>query len=298
MGEAKTRRAADPSYGKPKRGLVIGPPTEIKGNRILAKTWIDEQELRSALLFFDKLVWPTNRFIMIEGGADELFLQQAGILSRPDYTYNGEGGAIVARGYIQAFLDLNESEPGQWAMAHGRDSLILHDYALPTGSGTAIELLRAIPVPERDTPIAEILEFKKKRYDELLNLRTELDNFIADVNASADRASELGEKIKQIDHACSAVLRVCSEWQFPVRLSSIKANVELRPFVTLAGGVAGFEAAQYAMLPVSGQIMSGLLGAAAVTAPALKVSADLGWRGLKRPSSPFRYVASYHNYLF
>lgn len=106
MGEAKRRKAAaaqdgsKPSHEQIKsngRGLVVSPPIEVDGNQLLTKSSnLDSQELRVATLLWDRLVWPTSRAIYFVSGPDEEFLEQAGILSRPDYTVWGD----AAQGFV------------------------------------------------------------------------------------------------------------------------------------------------------------------------------------------------------
>jgi len=299
MGEAKRRKAADPNYGCPKRGLVVSPPIEVEGSRLYARlSNLDPQELRFSLLLWDRLVWPSSRAIHFASGPDEEFLERAGVLRRPEYTVWGDAAQGIASGQIQAFLDLENREPGLWALAQGENSLLLKDRLLDEGKGGLIELHRAVPVPNKDVPLNEILEFKVKRNDELQLLRTEIDALFAALNAAPDKQAELANQVAQIDRACAATIKVSKEWQFPVRLTNIKASVELRPFVSLAGGIATYGLTALQGLPTSASVLAGLGGAAAATAPALKLSADCGWRGLKPRQGPYRYVSQYHNELF
>ncbi|MCD7111598.1 hypothetical protein LRX75_21405 [Rhizobium sp. DKSPLA3] len=91
MGEAKRRKASDANYGNPIRGLIVSPPIDINKSRIYIKSHqIDRQELKAALLFFDKLVWPSSRAVHFGSGPEEEFLEAEGILARPEYTYNGD----------------------------------------------------------------------------------------------------------------------------------------------------------------------------------------------------------------
>ena len=299
MGDAKRRKAVDPSYGRPKRGLIISPPMEIAGTRLSVKTAaIDKQELRFSLLFWDRLVWPSSRAFHIGSGPDELYLESIGVLNRPDYTFNGDVAAGMAAGYVKAFQDLNQKAPGQWAMAHGENSLILSGVRMPPDESTVVEIHRAIPVPDKDVPLEDLLSFKHKRHDELINLRNHLDGFVAAANAASDKVSELNRLTAEVDAACAEVLRVSKEWKFPVRLSSLKTSVKLRPFQTLAGAMGGVGLGHMQSLPHSGQVMASILGATVATAPALEISADMGWRGLRNAQSPFLYVSSFHREVF
>ncbi len=103
MGEAKRRAASDPNFGKakpPKLGLVVSPPIEIQGTSLHVRSSnLDPQELRYSILLWDSLVWPSSRAIYMSSGPDEAFLESAGILTRPDYSFSGTSlsGTGIAR---------------------------------------------------------------------------------------------------------------------------------------------------------------------------------------------------------
>jgi hypothetical protein len=146
--------------------------------------------------------------------------------------------------------------------------------------------------------LSEILEFKQKRHDELQLLRTEIDTFFMVLEAADDKSAALNECLGKIDAACADAIRVGKEWQFPIRLSNLKASFELRPFVTLGSGMVAFASGQTLGLPTTASLLAGLGGAAAATAPALKLGGDFGWRGLRPTQGPYRYVSQYHRELF
>src|SRR5574341_700437 len=58
-----------------------------------------------------------------------------------------------------------------------------------TKTAVGIELFRALPVPSQDVPIAEILEFKRKRWDELLRFRHAMDGLYDKAINSPRRSS-------------------------------------------------------------------------------------------------------------
>jgi hypothetical protein len=47
---------------------------------------LDPHELRHALLFWDKLVWPMNNIVRVGADQDIEFLETSKILERPPYT--------------------------------------------------------------------------------------------------------------------------------------------------------------------------------------------------------------------
>jgi len=302
MGEAKRRAANDPTFGKrkpPSRGLIVSPPLEIKGTNLYVRSSnLDPQELRFSLLLFDQIVWPSSHAIFLASGPDEEFLERAGILTRPNYTFYGDVAQGLARTQIQAFADLDAREPGRWSLAQGENSILLHDKLLDPDAGAFLELSRAIPVPNKDVPLNEVLEFKRRRNDELQRLRAELDGFVAAINLAEDKEAELQRRIATIDAACADALRVSHEWQFPVRLTNFKASVELRPIVTAIGGAGAYGLGTASGLVTTAAILAGIGGAVAATAPALKLAGDFGWCGLRRRLGPYRYVYQFKSELF
>lgn len=298
MGEAKRRKQTEPHFGRaPKtakyRGLVVSPPLEIEGTRLFVKSSnLDPQELRFALLFWDRLVWPSSRAIHFTNSPDEDFLESAGILTRPDYTFNGDAAQGIARGQVQAYQDLERSEPGLWALALGENSLLLRDGLADEGTGALVELHRAIPIPKHDVPLAEILEFRRRRHDELELLRHHIESFVSEIEGSADKSFALQKRIAEIDQACANLFIVGKEWQFPVSLSNIKASFSLSPQKFLPAIGAGW---------MFGERYGLTAAAAAATfagaASTLEIKGDYGLRSMKRPMSPYRYAYQIHQEL-
>lgn len=298
MGEAQRRRQSDPNFGRipkepPFRGLVVSPPIELEGSKLLVKSSnLDPQELRFALLFWDRLVWPSSRAIHFASGPDEEFLESAKILARPDYTINGDAAQGIAMGQMQAFLDLERAQPGAWAMAQGENSLHWKDGFVDVGSGAFVELHRAIPIPTQDVPLAEVLEFRARRRDELLLLRHHLESFVAEIDAATDKSAALQKRLDEIDKACANLLRVGKEWQFPVYLSNIKASFSLSPVKFLPAIAGGWKLGEPYGLSAASAIAA-FSGAAST----IEIKSDIGLRSPKLPKSPYRYACLVHQEL-
>jgi hypothetical protein len=289
MGEAKHRKATDASYGRPKRGLVMSPPIEINGSELVVKASnIDKQELRYALLFWDKIVWPSSHAVYLQSNRDEVFLEEAGVLRRPNYTVVGDIARGIMLGQIQAFMDLDKKEPGQWSLSQGKNTLLLKDSTFQAVRGASIELFRAIPVPDRDVPLNEILEFKLKRRDELFHLQSQIDNFLLAIEQAEDKIGELNRSIKQVDAACADLLKVGKDWKFPIRLSNWKVSFELRPFPLIFAAISGWDIAGIGMP----------LTTAVVGASSLKISADISLQPSNKRQNPYLYVHQFHKEVF
>jgi Family of unknown function (DUF6236) len=230
-------------------------------------------------------VWPSSRAIHFASGPDETFLESAGILTRPEYTFNGDGAQWIARGQIQAYQDMERSEPGVWALAQGENSLLLKDGFAEEGKGSLVELHRAVPIPKRDVPLAEILEFRQRRRDELVLLRHQLESFVSEIEGSADKPLALHKRVAELDQACANLLRVGREWQFPVYLSNLKASFSLSPLKFLPAVAGGWTMGEPYGLAAASAVAT-VFGAAST----LDIKADYGLRKIRRPTSPYRYA--------
>lgn len=291
MGEAKRRQQTDTNYGrKPKdagyRGIVVSPPIEISGTSLRAKSsQLDPLELRFSLLFWDRLVWPASRAIHFASGQDESFLESEGILSRPEYTFLGDGAQGIARSQIQAFFDRDRVEPGIWSLAQGESSLILRDAAFNQGTGASIELIRSIPIPKQDIPLPEVLEFKQKRQAELLQFRSHIEAMVEQIEQAEDKRAVMQTCVREIDQACANLLRVGREWQFPLYLSNMRASFSLKPNEFLEAMAKGWEIGRPYGLDAATAV-----AALSGVASAIELKTDIGFRSIKRPISPYKYA--------
>ena len=297
MGEAKRRKLIDPNYGKiPKnileKGIVISPPINCsdKGLHIKSSA-LNDSELRFSLLYWDKLVWPCSNAIHIASNEDAKFLESEGILTRPNYNFNGLLENIIATTQIKAFRDLETNEPGQWTMALGENSLQINMADFQEDEGALIELHRAIPIPTHDVPLNDILEFKERRKPELLAFRHHMDQLLAEIHNSTDKQAILEKKIEEIDTACTGLLKVSREWQCPVYVSNLKASFSINSRKLSHGAIGAW-------------LLGGPLGLSTATAAtvgsvlsAIEIKGDFGFRSIRRPQSPYRYTFKTHEEL-
>lgn len=297
MGEAKRRKSIDPNYGKiPKnileRGIVISPPIICDDQGLKIKSSVlDESELRFSLLYWDKLVWPSSNIFHMTSNDDAKFLEREGVLTRPNYNFNGTAGKIMAATQIKAFRDLEANEPGQWTMAMGENSLQINMTDFKEDEGALIELHRAIPIPAHDVPLNDILEFKERRKPELFALRHHMDQLLAEIHNSTDKQTILEKKINEIDTACTNLLKVSREWQLPVYVSNLKASFSINSRTLSHGAIGAWLLGGPLGLPVATAVS---VGAALST---VEIKGDFGFRSIRRPPNPYRYTFKAHEEL-
>lgn len=302
MGEAKIRKASDPSYGKaPKkrssRGLIISNPIQIDTANLSfsAQGGLDPSELRFSLLYWDKLVQPRSNFIGFGGGDDEQFLVSAKVLSQPTYVHRGgDITSIVFDTYMAAFSDLENREPGVWSLSQGEKSLFINNLAanLVDDSGISLELIRAIPVPAADVPLNEILEFKERRNAELMIFRAHIDKLVLEIQSSPARTDAFNRIAKEVDAACADLLKVGREWQVPFHLSDFKAtfNFDSVKFLGSVGGAWKLGEPYGLTAATSAASVAGLIST-------INVKSDISLRSIKKPRSPYRYTLLAHKEL-
>lgn len=298
MGESKRRKKEDLNYGNiPKRpdyrGIVVSPPMTITPNGdIHAKSLnIDPQELRFSLLFWDRLSWPSTNSIYLDGNHDEYYLESCKILERPHYSLNGKAGDCILYGQFIAYSENEAKAPGTWAMAQGNNSLIARGRAQNPGKGALIELCRAIPIPTKDVPLNDILELKERRRDELLRFRFHMEGLAFDIANSADISEKLETHIKEINSACSDLIAIGKDWQFPMQVSTFKASLNLKPsLVASVRGAWDFGSQLCVEAATIAAAATGLF-------KGIKIDTDLSFRSPKKPLSPYRYAYHIHKDL-
>ena len=300
MGEAKRRRETESTYGVvakdlQTKGLVISNPIWINQNGSTLSGGLDPLELRFSLLYWDKLVWPKSNLINFPGGYDAEYLETLKILSRPvKYHAGGDVETIILDMYLRTYIELNDEEPGVWALSQGEKSLFLeHGLGLfSEGSGMSLNLLRAIPIPAKDVPLNEILEFKEKRKDELLVLRAHIDKLVRAIQGSPTITDEFNRAAKEVDDACSDMLKLGREWQWPVHFADLKTSFNFNSMKFLGHVGGGWKFAEpYGLTAAS------IVASVAGLISTIDIKSDLNFRGLKKSSSPYRYSHLAHKEL-
>lgn len=274
------------------RGLIVSPPLSIKGNTFFVRqTWLDEQELRFSLLFWDKLVWPVGPIHMASSNEQEKHLEDCGVIERPFYDTGSMDARGLLKGQMAAYQDHESKNPGAWAIAQGENSLLVAGGVAEVGKGALIELARAIPIPASNVHVNEILELKERRRDELMRFRLHLEELAREVASAEDRSEALQLKIKEVDDACADLIALGKDWRFPMHVSTFKTSLNLKP--SLVASVRG----AWEFGSNLGVEFATMAAAAAGIYHGLKIDTDLGLRSPRRPISPFRYAYHIHNEL-
>lgn len=279
------------------RGLIISNPISISNHSLrVFYPSIDERELRFALLYWDKLAWPQSSAMEFCTTPDIYFLEECGILIRPEFSFRGSWDlAHLIRQEFLYFFDLCERvSPGSWALAQGNKSLMIESSHFSPGHGILVELHRAIPTPDKEMPLQEILEFKSKRADELANLRQKLDELYVRIANSNDGFFEFGRTAREIDKACADLLSLAKESRFPFKLAGVNItyNPSFKKMALPFSSVMAFAGFAEPLLHVGTA-----LGVGAMTSLKcqLKLSPSRGLILSNKRQNPYNFVVDYHD---
>ena len=290
MGEAKQRKLTDSNYGSVSnkiRGLIISSPTIMSGNNVRITGGLDHQELRSSLLYWDRLTWPSNNAVDIKGSPEIEYLSSVGILSRIRYEGSGKLSDILIAAQAYSFEKLEKESPGVWSIGGGENSLIVNSGDVDRQQGSIMQLYNAIPVPKADVPLDDILKFRQKRRPELLALRSYIEALAEEISNSSDNQEALKDRLAKVDSSCSDLIKVSREWQSPVYLANLKASFNFDLNKLGANAVKAWVASE--TLGLSSTTKAIAAGAAGITSM-FNIGADIKMQNLRRGSSPFKYA--------
>ena len=269
------------------RGLVISCPITIVGNSLRIKSSdLDPQELRFSLLFWDRLDFPANDMISFTSDENAEFLISAGILNRTRVqVLDGQLAQICAQAHVDTYRTLDEQEPGKWSLGAGENSITFPPADVENDRGALVRLYQAIPVPDKEVPLQDILEFRARRSAELLALRHHLEAIYQRIVGAGDGALALKTEIGALEQAIADHIKASKESKMSFRNMSFDVSLNVP-----AGVFAGL-AALTTPLDIVQSLLTGF-GAAFAFGPGVSL------KRRKAAPTPFRYISSYHEKVF
>lgn len=192
------------------RGIIASPgiitplPQGFKIERS-----ISSEELRYYIMYWDKVVIPGNNLVYI-GLPEEENLISCGALERPRISFQGSyqgdqiTSAMLACQSIVASNLVNDKST-DWVIHQIGSSAIYPEEYNQQRNIIRVDLANALPVPNAETPINEILEFKERRSSELKDLHDSLDEFYEQILTAPD--PELASK-KSVSRLQESILNL------------------------------------------------------------------------------------------
>ena len=244
---------------------------------------IPEEELRTALLFFDKFDVPTQNMF---GGTEwcESELRRVGILTPSVANGGGDMAAYLRVLPFHTFEARERSEPGLWALARPAQALGFPAESLQPHSAVSLTLQNALPTFSRDVPLEDILEFKHRAKSELLALRSHFDDLCVEVGQAGTNSFEHSVVFRRFEKSLKDHIDLMNQSNRAKVWQSLKASCDL-PSGVGAGAGAFSETIVTGTLDI-GTLATGMLVVGIRTVAGLKRKRD------KR--NPFEYLTSAH----
>ncbi|MEK3756725.1 DUF6236 family protein [Bacillus sp. FSL K6-6483] len=224
------------------RGIVISPKFEVFGTTIgFGFTGIEGFDLRKYLMYWDKLDFPNNSALGISSTPDIDFLEKCGVLQRTFIQTKGNLEKVFPEAQLSAFRKNNKKEPGCWSLAQSTSKLNLLKEDVEQSRVLEVELYQCLPVPTEDVSLDEILEFKQRRNDELLEFRFLMDRLYLDTIEAGDFERARTHNIELLQKKIVDIDRLMNESMISRIKTNLSANIDISDVLmnSIAGASAG-----------------------------------------------------------
>lgn len=218
------------------RGIIATSFT-FDGNALALRGSLDDVSLRQYLLYWDKIDYPNNNIIATGLSEDMEYLNSIGILDRTMVQFNsfsGNPGHAMALMQAMALEIRNKKFPGVWALAQNSSKLFVPSETETDTKTIEMELYSALPTPTGDIAIEDILEFKQRRNDELLNFRAAMDQTYLEIISSGDIPRAKNAALNHLEKTIVELNSVVNETWPKKLLSSLKVEINIPNLVTHA----------------------------------------------------------------
>ena len=218
---------------------VFGNGTQFRFDRVLTR-----EDLRYLLLYWDKVVIPTTNLVHV-GLPEEEELLATGVFTRPRVAFSGsfDGEAIAkaqALAQTQIARDLVAKDSStDWVIHQLGDGIILPDTETIQRQLIRVNLVQALPVPNADATVADILDFKFRRRDEFLQLHEVIDELYIEVLRSPDQSLSGKQAVSRFTASIASLDKVSSERWKSTSKFDLTAELNIKGTSIVAGAASG-----------------------------------------------------------
>lgn len=258
------------------RGIVLSPKfVKVPTGHVIFESAIDDFELRKYLTYWDEIDVPRNTLVDFDCRQFRI-LEAAGQLKRTDYgipqqfigvrmqdshrmfigkcnasvviddctqiTLDQKAGDQIIAAHEDVFTLRHAQDPGKWSKAQVSSHLMASNYV--DKESIEMELYNLLPVPAVNTPLEDIIEFKEKRHDQLIEFRLYLDELYQSILTAGDIPRAKNTAMNRLEQSLIGVNRTMKEAKINYvldSLRSIKADITGIAGMGLGGaGIASF----------------------------------------------------------
>jgi len=186
------------------RGVIATPAIiNIHNDGFTMERGLSPQEIRYYALYWEKVVIPGSNLVHI-GLPDEEALIQSGVIKRPRVEFQGAfGGADLGHSFavaqsVVAKKLMEEDNSTDWVLHQIGNKLNIPSEFVEDKNSLRFDLINLLPVPDGNTPIADILEFKHRRSDELNTLHIAIESAYLEALKCPDQSLGASAAIREL----------------------------------------------------------------------------------------------------
>lgn len=211
-------------------------------------------DLRKYLMYWDEIDYPYSNLTPILPNPDMQFLIDEGIALRscfnfrdikPPHGYDYVEFSpeieheLMCIAHWAAFDKHDKENPGLWSLAQLSTKLVFLPKNEPTVA-VEFELYNMLPVPTADVPLIDILDFKQKHYDELVELRSHLDDVYQQIISSADIPRAKNTELTRLESSLKKIHAALSQSGIKNTVTSLRGYIagDILPATGIAIGTA------------------------------------------------------------
>ncbi|MEH6529905.1 MAG: DUF6236 family protein [Photobacterium frigidiphilum] len=249
------------------KGLVIGPQFSGDATSLsIESSQPDPVSLRKYLLLWDTLDFPDNNIISFGLDDDMELLHQEGILKRTRININGSvsvGAKFYSTLQHHALNTNNNNVNEEWELAQSSNGTFQAPQFAISRPAIEFDLYNSLSIPTKDVPIHEVLEFKHRREDLLIELRDSIDDITSKILMSDHIEKSKTKEIKKLHRNLNQLSRTLSESKIDKIKSSLKSYIS--HLLVSAAGVFSLVDIPPQFEPYRAQLNVAALGVAGVS---------------------------------
>lgn len=218
------------------RGIVISP-LEITGPNSLTFNPNMGMKLRNYILYWDRIDIPINNIIGFDTDIETDFLKSAGVVQQSLVRTNGSGEVtkLYVDAQLKAFDYNNSRDVGCWSLGQENLSLVLPEEISMKARGLEVNLYDRLPIPTKLASFEDILQFKWKRYDELLAFRELMDEFYLEILNTSDSHRALEVKVNKVKKSIREIEQTMNESRISKMRKGVKVSIDIPSALKGAG---------------------------------------------------------------
>lgn len=226
------------------RGIIAAAGIVKRQNQgFLMERSISTEELNYLIMYWDKIIIPSNNLVYI-GVPNEEILISSQAIERPKINCQGSFNGDMITDLLlssQSIVadELMKDKTMDWVIHQIGDQGIYQKEFNKKKNILQFDILNALPVPSKDTDINEILNFKEKRKDELNELHNTLDEIYLDILSAPDSDFKSKKSVSLLKKNIESLNKVSSEKFKSTKKYDLKTELNLNAKNVSYGAVAG-----------------------------------------------------------